>query len=61
MLGRDGPGSEGNLASNFENPEQSGPDVNPELSKPEQAKKDVAGAESNGQPETAAASPELVT
>ncbi len=52
------------MASNFENPEQSVPDVNPELSKPdqakteqakpEQAKKDAAGAESNGQPDTAA-------
>jgi transcription termination factor Rho len=55
MLGRDGPGSEGNLASNFENPEQSVPEVTPELSKPEQAKKDAAvSSESNGQPETAA-------
>jgi transcription termination factor Rho len=55
MLGRDGPGSEGNLASNFENPEQSVPDLTPEQAKPEQSKKDLAAAETNGQPETAAA------
>jgi transcription termination factor Rho len=42
------------LASNFENPEQSVADVTAEHPKPEEAKKDSAGAESNGQPEAAA-------
>jgi transcription termination factor Rho len=46
------------LASNFENPEQSAPDVAAEHPKPEQARKDSVGAESNGQPEAAAASPD---
>ena len=59
MLGRDGPGSEGNLASDFENQEQSVPEVAAEPLKPEQAKQESAvSAESNGQPETAAAHPE---
>jgi transcription termination factor Rho len=48
MLGRDGPGSEGNLASNFENPEQSVQDVTAEQAK--------TNAESNGVAETASAS-----